>query len=211
MPWRLLCSPRLTKRVHFEPLGSDMQGWLYGRFVRPLERETGPKPADAGGIGAVDQAPVRYHQRSLEGDPTRSAEATGKSARSMRSRIASAPAARDIDSSVTLGRLLQPGVEISVRPHDPESERVIVEITPRWRSAMAAHGMDWSTDALRARLVGHLVRVRGWLLYDAEPKTKPRMRVRKIPEIGAQRCGKFGQSRRSRCSTRRSNGWRTAE
>ena len=197
--------------VHVEPLGSDTEGWVYGRFVRLLDRETGPKQADAGGIGAVDQAPVRYHQCPLEGDPTRS----GRNYREISALNAlknryHAPAPRAIDSSVTLGRLLQPGVddarfdegngaivqgvvdavkvggvetvnckardpafrdthiEISVRPHDPESERVIVEITPRWRSAMAAHGLDWSTNALRARLVGHLVRFRGWLLYDAE-------------------------------------------
>lgn len=59
-------------------------------------------------------------------------------------------------------------IEISLRSGDPETKRVIVEVTPRWRAAMAEHGVDWSTDALNAGLVGQRVRFRGWLLFDAE-------------------------------------------
>jgi len=46
--------------------------------------------------------------------------------------------------------------------------RVIVEVTPRWREIMAARGMDWSTRALRDRLLGRWVKVRGWMLFDVE-------------------------------------------
>ena len=48
------------------------------------------------------------------------------------------------------------------------SQRVIVEVTPRWRALMAARGMDWSTRTLRRQYLGRWVRVTGWLLFDAE-------------------------------------------
>ncbi len=47
-------------------------------------------------------------------------------------------------------------------------ERVIVEVTPRWRALMAAKGVDGSTPALRRQYLGRWVRVTGWLLFDAE-------------------------------------------
>ncbi len=55
---------------------------------------------------------------------------------------------------------------------DPMNEggpqRVIVEVTPRWRALMAAKGVDWSTPTLRKAYLGRWVRVTGWLLFDAE-------------------------------------------
>lgn len=48
------------------------------------------------------------------------------------------------------------------------ARRVIVEVTPRWRALMAARGVDWSTPALRRQYLGRWVRVRGWLMFDAE-------------------------------------------
>ena len=48
----------------------------------------------------------------------------------------------------------------------PENMRVVVEVTPRWREAMAAAGIDWSTSTLAQTLVGHRVRVVGWMLFD---------------------------------------------
>ena len=47
-------------------------------------------------------------------------------------------------------------------------QRVIVEVTPRWRAIMAARGVDWSTAALRRDYLGRWVRVTGWLMFDAE-------------------------------------------
>jgi len=47
-------------------------------------------------------------------------------------------------------------------------QRVIVEVTPRWRAMMAAKGADWSTAALRRAYLGRWVRITGWLLFDAE-------------------------------------------
>ncbi|HEY3939499.1 MAG TPA: hypothetical protein VGL97_18855 [Bryobacteraceae bacterium] len=49
-----------------------------------------------------------------------------------------------------------------------EARHVIVEVTPRWRTAMAAKGIDWETDTLREKLLGRCVKVTGWLLFDAE-------------------------------------------
>jgi hypothetical protein len=49
-----------------------------------------------------------------------------------------------------------------------EAKHVIVEVTPRWRTVMAAKGVDWETDTLRERFLGRCIRVTGWLLFDAE-------------------------------------------
>ena len=49
-----------------------------------------------------------------------------------------------------------------------ETKHVIVEVTPRWRTAMAAKGIDWETDTLREKPLGRCVKVTGWLLFDAE-------------------------------------------
>lgn len=48
---------------------------------------------------------------------------------------------------------------------DPEY-RMIVEITPRMRQLMEKQGVDWSTNTLKSKLIGHLVTVEGWLFYD---------------------------------------------
>jgi hypothetical protein len=51
-----------------------------------------------------------------------------------------------------------------------ETQRVIVEVTPRWRAIMAARGVDWSTRTLRDHLLGRWVKVTGWMLFDVEHK-----------------------------------------
>lgn len=50
------------------------------------------------------------------------------------------------------------------------SQRMIVEVTPRWRAIMAAKGVDWSTRTLRDQLLGRWVKVTGWMLFDGEHK-----------------------------------------
>jgi len=60
-------------------------------------------------------------------------------------------------------------IELVVDPMNAGGpQRVIVEVTPRWRAMMAAKGVDWSTAALRRAYLGRWVRVTGWLLFDAE-------------------------------------------
>ena len=60
-------------------------------------------------------------------------------------------------------------IELVVDPMNAGGpQRVIVEVTPRWRAMMAANGVDWSTAALRRAYLGRWVRVTGWLLFDAE-------------------------------------------
>jgi hypothetical protein len=49
-------------------------------------------------------------------------------------------------------------------------QRVIVEVTPRWRAIVAAQGVNWSTRTLRDKLLGRWVKVTGWMLFDAEHK-----------------------------------------
>jgi hypothetical protein len=60
-------------------------------------------------------------------------------------------------------------IELVLDPmSDSPSQRVIVEVTPGWRPIMAAQGVDWSTRALRDRLLGRWIKGRGWMLFDAE-------------------------------------------
>ncbi len=49
-----------------------------------------------------------------------------------------------------------------------EAARMIVEVTPRWRAFMTERGEDWSTKTLHETLLGHWVRVTGWLFWDYE-------------------------------------------
>lgn len=50
------------------------------------------------------------------------------------------------------------------------TQRIIVEVTPRWRAIMASKGIDWSTRTLRDKLLGRWVIVTGWMLFDVEHK-----------------------------------------
>jgi hypothetical protein len=67
-----------------------------------------------------------------------------------------------------LGRDTHIDLTLSAADAYNEATHVIVEVTPRWRTAMAAKGIDWETDTLRERLLGRCVKVTGWLLFDAE-------------------------------------------
>lgn len=49
-----------------------------------------------------------------------------------------------------------------------KAQRVIVEVTPRWREFVQAQGQNWTTDALRATLKGRTVQFTGWLFFDDE-------------------------------------------
>jgi hypothetical protein len=57
-------------------------------------------------------------------------------------------------------------IEIALTKTAPKTQWVIVEVTPSWRAAMAAKGIDWSTHSLRDTLVGHKVQITGWLFND---------------------------------------------
>jgi hypothetical protein len=54
--------------------------------------------------------------------------------------------------------------------HTSPEYRVIVEVTPRIRAIMAAKGIDWSTETLKETLIGHNVKISGWIFFDAEHK-----------------------------------------
>jgi hypothetical protein len=49
-----------------------------------------------------------------------------------------------------------------------KKQRVIVEVTPRWRDFMNQQGQDWTTPTLRTQLLGKRVRFTGWLFFDGE-------------------------------------------
>jgi hypothetical protein len=59
-------------------------------------------------------------------------------------------------------------IELCLDPMDGEAQRVIVEVTPRWRVIMAGRGLDWTTKGLRRAILGRWVRVQGWMFYDSE-------------------------------------------
>jgi len=64
-------------------------------------------------------------------------------------------------------------IELTLSPSDTASvRRVIVEVTPRWRAALNAQGIDWSTATLQQTIEGRWVKVRGWLMFDAEHKAQ---------------------------------------
>lgn len=64
-------------------------------------------------------------------------------------------------------------IELVLDPMDSGAvQRVIVEVTPRWRAMMAEKGVDWSTRALRDRFLGRWVKVTGWMLFDVEHKNE---------------------------------------
>jgi hypothetical protein len=47
-------------------------------------------------------------------------------------------------------------------------QRVIVEVSPRWREFRNGQGENWSTAALRTALEGRCARFTGWLFFDEE-------------------------------------------
>lgn len=51
---------------------------------------------------------------------------------------------------------------------DTKMLRLIVEVTPHIRKMMSGKGQDWSTKALRKKLLGRWVKFEGWLLFDEE-------------------------------------------
>jgi hypothetical protein len=60
-------------------------------------------------------------------------------------------------------------IELLLDPmHDAKMLRVVVEVTPRIREKMKAEGVDWSTKALRSKLLGRWVTFTGWMLFDEE-------------------------------------------
>ena len=60
-------------------------------------------------------------------------------------------------------------IEVAIDSTATSRRRVIVEVTPRWRSKMAVIA-DWSTSALRRTLIGRHVWFIGWLFDDLEHK-----------------------------------------
>lgn len=59
-------------------------------------------------------------------------------------------------------------IRVALSATAPVTQRVVVEVTPRWRAAMSQAGIDWSTATLEQTLVGKRVHVRGWLMFDTE-------------------------------------------
>ena len=54
-------------------------------------------------------------------------------------------------------------IEVALAKDAPETQRVIVEVTPRGRKQ---NGAGWTTQALKRKFEGKWVEVTGWLLFD---------------------------------------------
>ncbi len=64
-------------------------------------------------------------------------------------------------------------IELTMNDHETGKEkRFIVEVTPRIRQIFATKGIDWTTEALRGKLKGQMVKVQGWLFYDFSHETE---------------------------------------
>jgi hypothetical protein len=62
-------------------------------------------------------------------------------------------------------------IELALSADAPAAQRVVTEVTPRFRKRMKDAGKDWSTAALQGEhgadgIVGKWVRVTGWLFFD---------------------------------------------
>jgi hypothetical protein len=58
-------------------------------------------------------------------------------------------------------------IEVALSADAPETERVIVEVTPRIRKQMSEQGVDWTTEGLDGLCKGKWVQFTGWLLFDS--------------------------------------------
>jgi hypothetical protein len=64
-------------------------------------------------------------------------------------------------------------IEITMNDQETSPEkRFIVEVTPRIRQILADQGVDWTTEALKDMLKGHMVKIQGWLFYDHSHETE---------------------------------------
>lgn len=59
-------------------------------------------------------------------------------------------------------------VVIKTSDRKKETRHIIVEVTPRVRELMHRRGINWTTDALLARLINHWVEFEGWLFFDPD-------------------------------------------
>jgi hypothetical protein len=57
-------------------------------------------------------------------------------------------------------------ITVAASPTAPNTQSLIVEVTPTWRVVMQKQGVDWRTETLQTTLVGHRVKFRGWLMFD---------------------------------------------
>jgi hypothetical protein len=57
-------------------------------------------------------------------------------------------------------------ITVAASPNAPLTRTLIAEVTPTWRVLMRRQGHDWRTERLEGTLVGHRVKLRGWLMFD---------------------------------------------
>ncbi len=59
-------------------------------------------------------------------------------------------------------------ITIAVGNTNDLTQTLVIEVTPWWREAMKAQGVDWTTATLRKTIKGKTIKVRGWLLFDLD-------------------------------------------
>jgi hypothetical protein len=74
--------------------------------------------------------------------------------------------------TVNCGATTEPWIDVHVEANAEgpafQGKPMILEVTPRWISAMQSVGEDWSEPTLKSQLEGHWVDVTGWMLLDEE-------------------------------------------
>lgn len=142
------------------------------RNVRALNRRKNrsAEPQDADIDSSVTLAAILAPSTndSLRFDETKAAELTAYVFRVI-------PGGRSETTNCELGDPVHRDshIELTLSPTDTAAiRRVIVEVTPRWRAALRDQGVDWSTATLQQTVEGHWVKVRGWLMFDAEHKAQ---------------------------------------
>jgi hypothetical protein len=199
----------------------EQVGWITEHNATPLDatevhQPSGVVSGPASATAAMAVVAGAFDGCALEGNPSPNGSnyASIEALNRLKNRSAE-PTDADIDTTVTLARILAPShddsgrwsnaraaeivayvyrvipggkaettncrkgdpahrdshIELVASPSDTEeTRRMIVEVTPRWRAAAQAQGVDWSTATLQHTIEGHWVRVRGWMFFDAEHK-----------------------------------------
>jgi hypothetical protein len=57
-------------------------------------------------------------------------------------------------------------INLALRSGVPQTEQVVVEVTPHFERLVKTQGLDWSAETLERTLVGRWCRFEGWLFYD---------------------------------------------
>lgn len=80
---------------------------------------------------------------------------------------------------------------IANRKDAPQSEQIVLEVTPGLRDWAARQGIDWSAETLKGQLVNHWCEFEGWLYFDVGHEEESENVAPGILQTGATPPGSF--------------------